>query len=322
MSSMTRTSRKTPASFVLLRVGACAVMASATPALAQRAGTAIVNIATAEMDIDNGQVRIASNSAALRVDEVLGITLAAGPTRIAATDAQPAAPFVLTNSGSGNEAFVLAGNLQGNAANIRGFAIDTNGNGRFDQGDILLPSALTPVLAPGQTTQLLALLDPATVTAASGSLDLFARAATGSGAPGKIFPGRGDQGVDAVVGPTTAEATLRFPLDPGAPADATLVKTQTVMAPNGTADMAMRGATITYSLAARFTGGMARAASVRDPIPLGTDYVPGSLTLDGAALSDVADGDGGSFDGVNIAVNLGDIATPQTRIIQFKVTIQ
>lgn len=318
-----RTSQHSRRSFMLLRGSVCIVLTGATPALAQqRAGTPIVNVAVVEADMDSGRARIASNAVALRVDELLGIDLQASTTAIAAEGVASAAPFVLTNSGNGDERFVLAATLDGVSGTVRGFAIDTNGNGVFDAGDTMIEGVLTPSLAPGQALRLLALLDPLSMVPATAGLDIFARAATGSGTPGTTYPSRGDGGTDAIVGATTAQAAIRFSLVPGAMPEAALVKTQSLSSP-GTSTATTRGAIITYSLAASFNGGgMARGASVVDPIPAGTTFVPGSITLDGVALSDTADADAGSFDGTRIAVALGDVAAPQTRTIQFKVTIQ
>ena len=107
-----------------------------------------------------------------------------------------------------------------------------------------------------------------------------AQAVTGSGTPGTVFAGAGDGGGDAVVGPTGARAELVVPV--GRRRDApTLTKTQSVLAPDGSA-RAVRGAMITYTLVARFPAATG-AARIDDPVPAGTTYVPGSLSLDGAA---------------------------------------
>ena len=82
----------------------------------------------------------------------------------------------------------------------------------------------------------------------------------------------------------------------------------------------MRGATVTYTLLARFPAPAADVA-IADSIPAGTTYVPGSLTLDGIVLSDSDDGDPGGFDGRAIAVRLGDVAAPASHRIVFRVTI-
>jgi len=228
-------------------------------------------------------------------------------------------PFTLVNGGNGNERFVLAGALQGVSGQVRGFAIDSNANGIFDAADTLLDGP-TPILSPGQAVLVLAVLDPGRV-ADGAALEVFARAATGSGAPGTRYPGRGDQGTDAIVGPTNAETMMRFSLLPGTAPAARLDKSQTVLAPDG-GNMTVRGSVITYALVARFAdNGTAWGVQVTDPIPSGTSYVRGSLSLDGTALTDRADTDSGSFDGSRIAVALGDIAGAATRTIRFKVKI-
>ena len=310
-------------SLVLLRVGACAVLAGATPVLAQQpAGSIITNTAMVDFEMEGSRGRIASNNAVLTVGELLGIDLKASAAVVVGSGPVAAAPFVLTNVGNGRERFVLSAAVEGVSGTLRGFAVDANGNGVFDAGDTLLDGAVTPSLSPGEAVRLLALLEPLQAIPDAAALTISARAETGSGQPGTLYASRGEGGSDAVVGPTTAEATIRIGLVQGAVAEATLVKTQSVWS-RGTPMIGMRGAIITYSLTADFTGaGVARGASVVDPIPAGTTFVPGSLTLDGLLLSDAADGDAGDFDGSRIAVQLGDVAGPQTRTIQFKVQIQ
>jgi hypothetical protein len=66
----------------------------------------------------------------------------------------------------------------------------------------------------------------------------------------------------------------------------------------------------------------ASAARIEDPVPAGTRYVPDSLMLDGALLSDAADDDAGQADNATIAVTLGDIAVAGVRTVQFQVQIQ
>ncbi len=87
--------------------------------------------------------------------------------------------------------------------------------------------------------------------------------------------------------------------------------------------MPVRGATVTYTIESRFAGGgIVRAARLADLIPQGTEYIPGTLSLDGAWLSDDEDGDAGGFDGAAIHVALGDVPAPAIHNIQFQVKIQ
>jgi hypothetical protein len=60
---------------------------------------------------------------------------------------------------------------------------------------------------------------------------------------------------------------------------------------------------------------------VSDPVPAGTTYKPGSLTLEGAPLTDAADADSGSFTGAAVNVALGTVAAGATRTITFQVKI-
>ena len=103
------------------------------------------------------------------------------------------------------------------------------------------------------------------------------------------------------------------------------VKSQSVLDPFG-GSRPIPGAAITYQIVVTATGtGTALNAALRDAIPTDTAYVAGSLLLNGAALSDVADLDAGSFTATPapaVSVALGDLtsaAGPQT--INFRVTI-
>ena len=104
-----------------------------------------------------------------------------------------------------------------------------------------------------------------------------------------------------------------------------LLKSQSVRAADGS-QTAVRDAVITYTLEARFTDAVT-GARIADPIPVGTVFVPGSLTLDGAPLSDGADDDAGRFDpssaqGAGVTVALGRVAAGSSHTVQFKAKIQ
>ncbi|MET0373001.1 MAG: isopeptide-forming domain-containing fimbrial protein, partial [Rhizorhabdus sp.] len=99
-----------------------------------------------------------------------------------------------------------------------------------------------------------------------------------------------------------------------------LIKSQTVLAPNGTARV-MPGSIITYQIEARFPLPV-RAPEITDAIPDGLDFVPGSMTLDGQLLTDATGDDAGSFDGRAISVRLGDQAAAGTRIVRFQTKIR
>lgn len=287
------------------------------PAQAEtNAGTPILNTAALRYDIAGQPIAAQSNTVTTLVAERLDVALARrGNEPI--TPATTSIALVVTNLGNGQEAFALSA-TDGMATAPSRFAIDVDGDGRYDAArDQLLAGATTPLIAPGAQLQLLLIGD-------AGQFDgvqnvIVARAVTGSGSPGTTFQGRGDGGGDAMVGPTGAQAQIIVPTI-GQAAQGSLVKTQSVLAPDGSAS-AVSGAVITYTLTASIPG-PSSGVRVDDPIPAGTSYVPGSLTLDGARLTDGADGDVGTATVSGIAVALGAPADPVIHTIQFKVRIQ
>lgn len=306
--------------------GAALLLCAASPAHAQAsAGAQITNVASLHFAVDGANASISSNLVATRVGEILDVTLRAlgtGTVEVSTGEADRGVPFLLTNSGNGSEAFALNATVGGAALPASTLFIDADRNGEFDPAidTAIGQGSVTPQLGPGATLQLLVII-PAASQASAGVIALHAQATTGTGAPGTTFAGRGDNGVDAVVGSTTAAATAETPFT-ATEADASVVKSQQVVAPDGTSSP-VSGATITYRLevvtrsSARLT-----AAQLADPIPAGTTYLPGTLKIDGVALSDAADTDNGRFDGSSILVALGDIDQPTTRVVTFQVKIQ
>jgi len=281
--------------------------------------------------MDGQVVRTASNPATLRLDEVLDIGLATTASGLRLpVNGTGVVPFTLVNRGNGQEAFALAATLADIDGPIGGFAVYVDGNGAFDPAvDRLLGGTgdvSTDLLPPGGTVALLLLVAPIRV-GTQAHVTIAAHASTGYGRPGTLFAGRGEGGGDAVVGATTAAASI----DLGVAADtgavtgepvATLIKSQSVFAPDGS-EQPKPGAVITYTLVATFSGAdPAPGAVVNDPIPDRTRYVPGSLMLDGEPLSDAADDDAGGVDAGGVQVVLGSVRAPSTHTIRFQVTIK
>lgn len=300
------------------------VMVLGRPVTAETpAGTVVTNVARLSVTMPDGAHDISSNPVALTIAERLDATLTrsgAGQGPVAIVEGGAVVPFVLANTGNGQEAFVLIGSPTDATVTIRTMAIDVDGDGRFDPArDEVIADGRSPVLAPGAMLSLLVVIDAATTPVTATSFSLVASAATGSGAPGTVYASRGDGGSDAVTGATGGSARIDVPIGAATTAP-TLVKSQVVRAPDGSAS-AVFGAIVTYTLEARFPG-LARDARIADPIPAGTAYVAGTLTLDGTALSDATDTDEGDADTGGIAVRLGDIAAPAVRTVTFQVKIQ
>ena len=297
-----------------------------------RAGTIVRNTAQASFDTGNGQtMTVNSNTVELRVDEVLDIAVAArdaGDADASAGQAGMVRAFTVTNAGNGAEAVRLtaSGTVGGNGFDpaIDAVVLDTNGNGVYE------PAIDLPVSADGS----IAALEPdaavivfivATVPISAGdgrrgAVALTATAAKGSGAPGTVFAGQGFGGGDAIVGATRATGLAQggFVVQR---ATVSLVKSATVLDPFGGA-RAMPGSRITYRIEATVggTGGVA-GLHVTDTIPAGTTYLLGTLSLDGAMLSDAVDGDAGRASAAGIDAALGTPSAGQTHAVQFTVAI-
>jgi uncharacterized repeat protein (TIGR01451 family) len=297
------------------------------------AGTAIENRATATYDLPSGgQATVDSNTISLTVDELLDVSVAlASPGDVITVPGATAQilGFTLTNAGNGSESFRLAtrqaiGGDQFDPV-ISAIALDSNGNNAFDPGvdTIYVAGTNDPTLAPDAQLSVfvLSLIPAGAQDSDRGQADLTAVAVTGSGAPGSSFAGQGQGGGNAVVGATGADAEASGFYSVAA-ASLTFVKSAVVADPFGGTTQ-VPGGTITYTLTATVAGsGSLANVRVADPVPAGTSYVPASITLDGAALTDAADGDAGTFDsGSGISVGLGNLSAGTTRIITFRVRI-
>jgi uncharacterized repeat protein (TIGR01451 family) len=276
-----------------------------------------------------------SNTAVLLVDERIDLVVALQSPQlaVAAGETDRALLFSVTNTGNGNEAFslaidnVIAGDDFDPVAAVPAIYFDTNASGDFNTGDQpYTPGVNDPLLAADASVDVFLVNDmPASVTNGDlGRTELTASATTGTGQPGSVFAGAGDGGVNAVVGMTGAEAAVTGEYLVS-DVQITVVKTQQVVDPLG-GSSPLPGATITYTLAVDVVGtGLATASVLTDPVPAYTTYVPGSLRLNGAALTDVADADSGEFDTSGapaVVVRLGDLTLADgTQSVAFQVSI-
>jgi uncharacterized repeat protein (TIGR01451 family) len=315
------------------------IIASATigfsaPAMAvgTAAGTTISNTATASYTDPGGNpVSVPSNKVDIVVDELLDVTVAtADPGDIVVTpgSTNQVLSFTVTNTGNGSEAFRLTPNATVGGDQFdpttTSVVLDTNGNGVYDAGvdTVYTPGANDPVLAPDASIRVFVLssIPAGRADTDRGVVELTATATTGTGAPGTTFAGQGQGGGNAVVGSTGADG-----VDRGRyivqNATITFVKSARVVDPFG-GSTSVPGSIITYTLVATISGsGTLTNAAINDPIPVGTTYQSGSITLQGTALTDAADGDAGSFASNSISVGLGSVTGGQTRTVTFRTRI-
>jgi uncharacterized repeat protein (TIGR01451 family) len=300
------------------------------------AGTNIQNTAQVSYTVGGSAVTTSSNTTSVRVAEILDAVLTlAAPTVTVSPGATPEElVYTLTNTGNGSETF----NLTALSAGVTGddfdptlaspaIYFDADNSGDFSGGDVAYnPGVNNPVLAADASVRLIVVNNiPSTVLNGNrGRSQLTAAAATGTGAPGTAFVGAGDGGVDAVAGTTGGDALL-FGEYLVADVQLTAVKSQTIVDQFGGA-RPLPGARINYQVVVTASGaGNANAAVFSDPVPANTTFVAGSLRLNGAALSDGADADAGTFVSTpapEVRVTLGNLtggSGPQT--IEFAVTI-
>ncbi len=303
----------------------------ATPAYAAGvdAGTLIENTAQATYDAGGGTETVDSNTVIVKVDELLDVTLTSlDPGAINTAPGPEVLTFEITNTGNGPEAFTLTADpvVPGNDfdTTVDSIAIDTNGNGVYDPGvdQILTGPETTPVLDADENLTIFVLVTvPAGVADSDLSdVELTAEAVTGTGAPGTTFAGQGENGSDAVVGLTGADANAIGSLQVVI-TTVDLLKSATIVDPFG-GTSSVPGSVITYTIAAEVTGsGSVDDLLITDPYPAGTTYIPGTLALDGGALTDAAGDDAGDADATRISVDLGTVAGGTTRSVTFNVEI-
>lgn len=320
----------------LLLVTAAITLAGQAQAAGTAAGTDISNTASASFTDPGGiPSTVSSNTAVLKVDEILDVTIVAndaGNVSVTTPEGNRALSFTVTNTGNGSETYMLSalgtlGGDQFNPANVRVYL--DNGDNIFDSltDTLLVSGGNDPVLAADGSIKVFVVSD-IPVGLNNGDIGLVrltaesltAQATPVLDAPGTAFGGQGSNGSDAVVGNTQSYATR----DNGyavTQVATTLSKSQTVLDPFGGTNP-VPGATITYSLTFTAAGvGSLTGTQIVDAIPASTTYVAGSLTLDSSSLSDTADGDAGRFTGTGIEVGLGTLAAPATRTVTFQVTI-
>lgn len=316
---------------------ACALLALSTTAGAAGTpvGTVIQNTATIDFDLAGTPITLQSNTTSITVVERVdvAVTLQSPQVVVAANDSNRALLFRVTNTGNGTETFalaiesVLAGDDFDPVPAALSIYFDTDASGDFNIGDQAYTAGSNdPNLAADESVDVFLVNDiPGTVVNGDiGFSQLTATSLTGIGAPGTEYAGLGDGGVDAVIGTTGGESS-----DTGeylvSDVAISVVKAQVVNDQFG-GNQPIPGATITYTITVEVTSaGTATGSVLSDAIPTYSSYVPNSITLDGALLSDAIDADAGELDTTgtpSVVVRLGDLTqTDGVKTVVFEVTI-
>lgn len=320
-----------------------AALAPAAHAAGTAAGTSITNTASVSYEDPSGTpTTVPSNTVTFTVDEILDVTVVAnavGNLPVTTSSTDQVLSFTVTNTGNGPESFELSVDAavaadDFNPANVRIY-IDSDGDGVFDPlNDALYVAgtndpALTGSGAATDEVIVFVVSDiPGSLTDGEIGLvrikaeALTAQTTAGADTAGTVFVGAGEGGTNAVVGSTTAEATLQSGYIVKQ-VDATFVKTVAIDDQLG-GTSPIPGAIITYTLTFEAKGtGTLTNVKLEDTIPANTTYQAGTLELDSVGLTDVAADDEGFFNGTKIEVvpSLGTVTAPKTHVVTFDVKI-
>jgi len=335
MTAKTGRASALPWTRAILCVVAILALSNTAAAAGTAAGSVIQNTATVDFDLGGIPLSLDSNTTTITVAERLDVdvTLQSPQILVSANDTDRALLFTVTNTGNGSETFQLAidSGLAGDDFDpvpaVPAIYFDTDASGDFNVGDIAYaPGVNDPVLPADGTVDVFLVNDipGAVINGQIGLSQLTASAATGTGAPGTEFSGQGDGGVDAIVGTSGAEDA-----DVGeylvSDVLINVVKSQAVADPFG-GNQPVPGATITYTITVEVASiGTATASVLSDPIPTYTTFVPNSITLNAAALSDAIDADAGELNtggAATVVVRLGDLTQADgIQTVVFQVTI-
>jgi uncharacterized repeat protein (TIGR01451 family) len=319
-------------------------MSTSALAVGTAATSAISNTATVNYTA-SGAPLSASDTVVFNVHELIELTTTwqdAANVSVTSPDSDQVLTYLLVNTGNGVETFSLSvfnGDLtdQFDPTNARIYL--DNGNNTWDgiaTETLYQPGINDPVLdANGADRITVFVLNDIPGALSNGDLgnsrlDAQSTTAGAAGAAvGTVLATLGDGGtIDAIVGASQAQSntTGTYVVAPAAAVTVTLTKSSSVIAnlegcviapcaPNP-------GATIRYSIVVTVAGtGDAETLSITDPLPADTTYVPGSITLDAVAKTDVVDADEADITAGTITLNLGNVTAPATRTITFDVTI-
>ena len=316
----------------------CSFMASNALAQATTAGTIINNEAIASFSIA-GQPNTRAASASFTVQEIIDVTVTwVDSTNIFADtpEVDAVSQFEVANIGNGIEDFVLTV-ANSSAADQFDFVlpgtveifIDDSVNGTQGVFDIEDDLFITSTTIPPETaiTVFVAADIPASlVQGDEGFLDLTSASNTAGAAgaaTGTILTGLGDSGTDAIVGSTqaTAVATAIYEIST---VDVSLTKTVLSVTDTFGGNQFLPGATVVYRIELNVSGGPADTLVITDLIPADTTYVPGSIDLDGADMTDASGDDQADFNVTSantVTVDLATVADGTTHTIDITVTI-
>ena len=271
---------------------------SATGALGQPtpAGTRIDNWAEVTFEAANGLVfSVLSDTLAIVVGQIAGVDVEPPRSSVVDPGTEVVFPHTLSNLGNGPDSFSLAvTSAEGWPVRVH---LDADGDGTLGGGDPLVTGPVALVM--GETADLLAVVTVPGGAQVRGITDMVQVEAA------CLFDGS----VTDVVVNTVEVRTVGIVVN--------LIKS--VDRPSATI-----GDILTYTIRYETSGsGSATTFEIVDMIPAATSYLPGTLRLDGAALTDTPGDDAGSFDlvGDRVVFAIGDVSGGDAGTVSFQVRV-
>ena len=295
------------------------------------AGTVIVNTAQVHYVVAATPFT-QSATANITVAQLVNVTVTwqnGSDVSVTAGSTQQTLLFKVTNTGNGPDIFKLADTLvtPGGTTFTPASCLvyfDTANTGLFAPSDVLYtPGSNDPHLAQNQSQNMLVVCNVpnSAVDTALGEMQLGATSKTASGTFGSVSAGAGVGGVDAIVGASTGVSDATGIYQVHQFAVAYVQSAASVSAPGG-GHKVVDGATVEYTLTVTPSGSASGNNMVlTDPIPANTTYVPGSLLLNGTAVTP-ANGDYNLTTPGAVTVKLGTLAgSASPQVVKFQVTI-
>jgi len=271
---------------------------SATGALGQPtpAGTRIDNWAEVTFESSDGLVySVLSDTLAIVVGQVAGVDVEPPRSSIVDPGIEVVFPHTLTNLGNGPDSFVVAAtSLEGWPARLH---LDADGDGALGGGDPLITGPVP--LAMSETADLLAVVSVPGGAQVRGTIDSVRVEAA------------------CLFEPTVSDAVV----DAVEVRDVGIVVDLIKSVDRASATI---GDILTYTIRYEASGvGSATNFQIVDVIPAATSYLPGTLRLDGAPLTDPPGDDAGSFDlvGDRVVFAIGDVSGGAVGTVSFQVRV-
>jgi uncharacterized repeat protein (TIGR01451 family) len=297
------------------------LMAKGTPA-----GTLITNQAQIDYVVGNTPGQIASNEDRFVIDRVADVLLSwqdTAPVEVSAGDNGRVLTFRLSNLGNGDDNISLT--YEHNTSsdflpqNVQVF-IDSDGNGEFDPATDTLVGGGVVLAADANVTLFVVgdIPDDNTTDPAARSYEILKAETNATATADSDDPVRVDTVVRTQKDQDSGIWVVR---------DYWLAtrKTATVHSDDNATHTGTR---ITYTIECYIdgnaTGHTIDGVTVRDAIPTGTRFVPGSLRLDDTALTDAADSDAGECDAnaTQVEVRIGTLSGTTHTKMQFDVRVK